>query len=158
MLLLPSSRVPSVDLATLMVDGPLPVREDVIRAAISQFGLESMVPAVHYAPSGTRLVVDTKHGKVWLDGIEITGLRPGTQPFRFVEILANRCPSSMSAYELTDALSGGRQDGDTTARQAKLAARKAIADAIARAGRQVPDDLFPTQAGSYRCTIRSHVV
>jgi hypothetical protein len=105
-------------------------------------------------------VVDTKHGKIWVDGVEITDLHQGTQPFRFVEMLARQSPAPMSSYALIDEMSGGRQDGDTAARQAKTAARKAIAKAIAtaRGGEKVSDDFFPTQAGSYRCIIRSHVV
>jgi hypothetical protein len=59
---------------------------------------------------------------------------------------------------LTNELSGARKDGDTTARQAKTAAKKHISAAMAKAGRTLDDDPFPNaQTGYYRCALLSYV-
>jgi hypothetical protein len=156
-LLVPTARADSSELARAMIE-PLPTRAEVTREAIAACGLTSAVPAVFSAPEGTRLVVDSARGKIWIDGVEIEGLRAGTHPFRLVEALAKKSPSAVSTEELTNELSGARKDGDTTARQAKTAAKKHISAAMAKAGRTLDDDPFPNaQTGYYRCALLSYV-
>lgn len=158
-LLIPTSHPDSSELAKVMLDKPLPSRDRIIRDAIAACGLTAVVPAPFSAPDGARLVVDTQRGQVWVDGIEVPGLRSGTHPFRLVEVLARRCPEAVSRDEITAALSGGRMDGDTTARQAKAAAKKSIREALAAAGRPFEEDPFPSgQTGCYRCALLSYVV
>jgi len=157
-LLVPSSRYSGSELPVVMVGRCLPSRGSVVRGIVATCALTG-VPAVFSAPEGTRLVVDTRHGQVWVDGLEISGLRPGSHPFRFVETLAKKSPAVVSMKDLTDELSGARKDGDTTARQAKLAAKKHISDAMARAGRTFDEDPFPSaQTGCYRCVLVAYVV
>lgn len=158
-LLLPISRHLGSELASVILGEPLPLRKKVVREAIAALNLESNAPAIYAAPDGARLVVDTRLGRVWIDDIEVSGLRAGTQPFRFVELLAAKCPTPVSSAELKSALSGARDDGDTATRQAKAAAKKSIRDAMAIAGRALDEDPFPSgPAGFYRCTLPVYVI
>lgn len=158
-LLIPSRPYGGSDLPTAMLETPLPSREQAVRAAVAAAGLTDAVPALLSAPDGARLVVDTVRGTVWVDGIEITGLKPDTQPFKFVEMLARRAPSPVSAWEITSTLSGARKDDTTAARQAKRNAGNIIREALARAGRSVESELFPICGkAAYRCPLVSYVV
>lgn len=155
--LIPSQSYNGSELPAVVLENPLPSREQVIRGALAATGLEAVVPAVFIAPDGARLVVDTQRGMIWVDGVEITELRPGTHPFRFIELLA-RSPVAVSRREITADLSGARDDGDTAARQAKTKACKLIREALARAGCACEEDPFPTSGrGAYRCAIASYV-
>ena len=105
-----------------------------IRTVVAAHGLGNTVPAIYTAPEGSRLVIDSRLGKAWVDEVEITDLPAGTHRFRLVEVLAKACPEAVSTEWLKRELSGARQDGDTAARQAKTAALKAIKQAMADAG------------------------
>jgi hypothetical protein len=156
-LLVPSSQIDGSELAKVMVDSALPNRSQVIRGAISACGLANVVPAIHTAPDGARLVVDTQFKKVWVDGVEIGGLVPESHPFRLIELLA-RSSTPVSTEDISAQLSPARLDGDTSARQAKLSAKQTIAKAMTAAGRTLDDDPFPTAGtGFYRCALLAHV-
>jgi hypothetical protein len=115
------------------------------------------VPAIHLAPDGASLVVDTKFKKAWVHGIEITGLQPDSHAFRFIEVMA-RNPSRFSCDQMSATLSPGRQDGTTPARQAKNQAKKIIIEAMAAAGRSLDDDPFPSAGpGHYRCALPPYI-
>jgi len=158
-LLIPTSVDTGFELARVVLGEPLPSRTSVIRGVITACALGRAVPALYTAPERARLIVDTQIGKIWVDGIEVPGLRAGTHPFTFVEALARASPRPVSMETLKMQLSGARADGDTTARQAKNTARKNIAEALSAAGRMVDDDPFPTgPAGHYRCALLTHVV
>ncbi|HEU0297899.1 MAG TPA: hypothetical protein VFR37_00550, partial [Longimicrobium sp.] len=149
----------NLDLPVAPVESPLPSRKDAIRAAIAAAGLTHVVPAEFSAPDGVTLVVDSQHGVIWFDGIKIPELKPGTHPFRFVELLARRSPDAVSKKALTADLSGARDDGDTVVRQAKFKACGLIRQALARVGRSLDGDPFPTAGvGAYRCALASYVV
>jgi hypothetical protein len=120
--------------------------------------LANAVPADLTAPEGTQLIIDRRLGKIWVDGVEILGLRAGTHPFRFVETLATRAPSPIAAEELTKILSDARKDGDTTARQAKAAANKNIREAMQSVGKAFEDPFPSVGTGYYRCSLIAHVV
>jgi len=157
-LLMPASQSDGSELAKVMLDAPVPSRRQVIRDAITVCGIADSLPAVHRAPDGARLVVDVRLKKVWVDGIEIVGLKPDTHAFRFVELLAKSRGALVSADDITAGLSVARQDGTTTARQAKNAAKKIIVDAMAVAGRTFVVDPFPSAGtGFYRCAFPSYV-
>lgn len=158
-LLLPVSVDAEVGMATAPLRGPLPSPKEVTRAVIAACGLTNKVPAVFTAPEGSRLVVDSRVSKVWIDGIEITGLRAGSHPFRLVEALARACPEGVPTDSLTKDLSGARMDGDTTARQAKTAALRAIHQSMAETGRTFEEEpIVSGPPGFYRCTLLAHVV
>lgn len=158
-LLVPADADGTSELPKVVLDGALPTLKGVRRGVIAACGLGDSMPAVHVAPDGARLVVDTRLGKVWLDGIEVTGLRAGTHPFRLVEVLARACPRPVNTDNLSSELSGARSDGDTTARQAKLAAKKAILAAMTGAGRSFEEEPFPTgHPGSYRSALPAFVL
>lgn len=158
-LLVPSQSYSASELPAAVLEDPLPSREQAIRVAIAAAGLADVVPAVFTAPDGARLVIDTRRGIVWVDGIEITDMKQGTHPFRFVERLARYSAIAVSTRDLTAELSGARDDGNTAARQAKAAARRLIREALAQAGRSCEEDFFPVSGtGAYRCAIVSYVV
>jgi hypothetical protein len=103
-------------------------------------------------------VVDTRLKKVWIDEVELSGLQPDSQAFRFVEAIA-RSQGPVSSEELSSTLSPGRLDGNTTARQAKTQAKKIITEAMGGAGRSFDEDPFPSAGpGSYRCAFPAYVV
>jgi hypothetical protein len=157
-LLIPSSQSEGSELANVRLESALPTRSGLIRDAIYACGLTASVPAIHIAPDGARLVVDTLLGKVWLDSVEIGCLPPGSQPFQMIELLARSSPVCVSADDIVARISPGRQDGNTAARQAKGAAKRIIAQAMTAAGRTFDEDPFPSAGGGfYRCVLPAYV-
>ena len=84
--------------------------------------------------------------------IEIAGLKPETQAFRFVEILAKSGSTPVSKNDLAVQLSPGREDGDQAARSAKTAANKLIKVALETKGLDF-EDPFRSENGRYRLTV-----
>jgi hypothetical protein len=158
-LLLPVSVDAEAGMPTAPLRESLPSSKEVTRAVIAASGLTNKVPAVFTAPEGSRLVVDSRINKIWIDGVEITGLRAGSHPFRLIDALARACPEGVPMDVLAKELSGARMDGDTTARQAKAATLKAIHQALADAGRSLDEEpIVSGPPGFYRCTLPVHVV
>ena len=156
-LLMPTGQPDSSELAKVVLDRPIPKRLQVVRDAVAACGLTESVSAVFTAPDLARLVVDSKSGSVWIDGVQIDGFTLGTQPFRFVEMVARQCPTVVPTNALVKELSEGRQDGDTVVRHAKLAANKLIRAAMKTANCACSDP-FPSAGGGYRCALQSYVV
>lgn len=155
-LLVPPSQSAPSDLAKVILESPIPELHQVIRNAIQVCGFAN-VTAIHSAPDGARLVVDTICKKVWIDGVEIGGLQADSHAFKLIELMA-RASMPVSHDEITANLSAGRQDENTVARQAKTAARKTIREAMTAAGRTFDDDPFPSAGtGFYRCTLPAYV-
>lgn len=155
-ILFPAPQADSCELASVMLESALPTSRWLIRQAVYACGLDGSVPAVHVAPDGARLVVDTRIGKVWVDGVEIGGLPTDSHAFQLIELLARRSP--MSAEDVVAKISPGRQDGTTAARQAKSNAKQMIVEAMAAAGRTFDEDPFPSAGrGLYRCAFPSFV-
>jgi hypothetical protein len=155
--LIPACETYDSELAKVIIDSALPTERELKRCAINSCGLADSVPAIHAAPDGARLVVDTKFSRIWIDDIEIVGLQPDSHPFRFIEIMA-RSSVRVSSEEMSTKLSPGRQDGNTSARQAKNQVKKTITAAMAAAGRSFDEDPFPSAgSGHYRCAFPSHV-
>jgi hypothetical protein len=157
-LLVPQGRQSGSDLATAELARPLSSRRALERALVFACELQGKVPAIHYAREGTRLVVDTVHGAIWVDGVKIDGLKSDTQPFKFVELLARASPAALSSADLSKKLSPHREDETTAARHAKRDAKKAITAALVSAGREPIDDPFPSGACTYRCALPADVV
>jgi hypothetical protein len=155
-LLLPKGMTASTGLMDILLDRPLPDRHRVVQDIIASGGLTEQAPALLLAPKNARLVVDTRHGKVWFDGFEIADLTPGTHPFRFVEIMARNSPGTVNTHDLTAQLSSGRTDGDQTARSAKASAKKIIEAALKAHGRSF-EDPFKPEKGCFRLTVPAHV-
>ncbi|HTU34518.1 MAG TPA: hypothetical protein VMF66_12015 [Candidatus Acidoferrum sp.] len=155
--LLPSPLSEASDLTQVTLEKVIPTQRGVIRDALCACGLADHVPAIHVAPDGARLIVDTKLGRIWVDGVEIGGLQPTSHPFKFITLMA-RGSAPVSRDEIVKELSSGRQDEDVAARQAKTAANKAIAKAMTAAGRSFDPDFFPAAGtGFYRCTLPAYV-
>lgn len=155
-ILLPSPHADGCELASVAIESPLPTRRSSIRQAVFQCGLDGCVPAIHIAPEEARLVVDTKIGKVWVDGVEIVGLQTDSHAFQLIELLAQKSP--VSADEVIAKISPGRQDDTTAARQAKSQAKQAIVTAMAAVGRTFDEDPFPTAGRKlYRCAFAPFV-
>jgi hypothetical protein len=156
-LLIPSSQTDSSELAKVVLESAMPIRHRLIREAIKACGLANLIPAIHSAPEGARLVVDTRIGKVWVDDVEIRDLVPDSQPFRLIELMARRS-TPVSLDEIVKEISPGRQDDDTVARQAKSSAKKLISKAMAAVGRDFDEDPFPSAGrGFYRCVLPAYV-
>lgn len=151
-LLLPTGLDSSTGLAEVLLDGPLPdlprLRSDIIKVA----NLSEQVAALSLAPPNARLVVDSLQGRIWFDGVEVTGLKTGTQPFRFVETLAKISPGKINKHDLAKQLSDGRADGDQCARSARTAANKSIRAAVKAQGRSF-EDPFKSEAGCFRLAV-----
>jgi hypothetical protein len=157
-LLSPSTQRASVDVPVAPLEYPLPTREQALRAGIAAAGLQHAVPALFSAPDGVRLVVDRTRGTVWIDGCPISGLKPGTHPFRFVTLLAEAMGRPVESHAIKAELSDARRDDDTATRQAKTKANQAIREAMAAAGHAFDGDPFPTcGTGLYRCALPSFV-
>ena len=155
-ILFPPTQSVGSDLASVTLESALPKRQWLIRQAVFACGLDGCVPAIHTAPEGARLIVDTRIGKVWVDGVEITGIPADSHAFHLIELLARRSP--LSTEEVVAKISPGRQDGNTAARQAKSHAKKMIIEAMASAGRSFDEDPFPSVGkGLYRCALLSFV-
>lgn len=136
----------------------LPSRSALIRAVVSAAGLESDVDAHYLAGDGVRLVVDAANERAWIDGIEILDLRPGTQPFELVVLLARQAGRCMRTTEITRRLNRSRTDDTTAARKAKSQALKAVNRALTDAGLEPVGDIFADgRSGRYRCTIPAWV-
>ena len=157
LLLMPSARATS-ELAHIPLPTAIPQRQAVIRDAVAACGLGDQVPAIYTAPERARLVVDTRFGKIWVDGVPIDDLRAETHPFRFVELVAKRSPSPISSDDIATALSEAREDGNQPARTAKNKANRIITSSMARAGRAFTGDPFPSgPPGHYRCVLPAYV-
>jgi hypothetical protein len=157
-LLIPACETYKSELASVPLDFALPTKKDVIRGAITACSLDESTPAIYCCPDDARLVVDTRLKKIWIDQVEITGLQPDLQPFRFVEAMA-RSQGPVSSEQLSSTLSPGRLDGSTPARQAKNQVKKIITEAMSGVGRSFDEDPFPSAGqGSYRCAFPTYVV
>jgi hypothetical protein len=156
-LLIPACETYDSELAKVIIDSALPTERELTRCAINICGLADSVAAIHAAPDGARLVVDTKFSRIWIDNVEIVGLQPDSHSFRFIEIMA-RSSGRVSSEDMSTNLSPGRQDGNTSARQAKNQVKKTITAAMAAAGHSFDEDPFPSAgSGHYRCAFLSHV-
>jgi len=154
-LLLPQGIKDATGIIEILLDKALPNRQRILKDIIIKANLEGQVPALLTAPKNARLVVDARLGKIWFDRVEITELKPGTQAFQFVMILAEKCPVTVNKYDLSAQLSAGRTDGDQTARTAKMAANKVIKAALEENGLSY-EDSFRSENGSYRLTVPAH--
>ena len=154
-LLLPRGMETSTGLTEVLLDKPLPDRHRVISDIIASANLTQQVPALLLAPQNARLVVDRRLGKIWFDRVEIADLTLGTHAYRFVEILARNFPDSVNKQDLVAELSGGRTDGDQTARSAKTRANKSIRAALESLDRTF-EDPFKSEDGCYRLTVLAY--
>lgn len=136
----------------ILLDKALPDRERVVRDIIAASNLVGQVSALLTAPPNARLIVDVRHRKIWFDRIEIAELKPETQAFRFVEIMAKSASTPVSKHDLAEQLSPGREDGDQAARSAKTAANKLIKAALEVNSLDF-DDPFKSESGFYRLTV-----
>jgi len=155
-LVLPTASDSSTGLAEVLLEGPLPDLPRLGRDVITVTGRSDQVPALVLAPPNARLVVDSRQGRIWFDRVEVTGLKAGTHPFRFVEILAQISPGTIDKHDLSNRLSHGRTDGDQGARSAKAMANKSIRAAVEGQGRCF-EDPFKSEAGSFRLTVPAFI-
>lgn len=155
--LVPQGRTTGSELAEAELECAVPSKAEVERRLVLASGLKDQLPAIHHAPAGSRLVVDTQRGTVWVDSVIVDGLKDDTQPFNFVLELARACPYGIPSAELSQRIASGRDDETTAARQAKRVAKKAIAEALANAGKEPLEDPFPNLSKSYRCTLPTYV-
>ncbi|MCG3145046.1 MAG: hypothetical protein HONDAALG_02587 [Gammaproteobacteria bacterium] len=156
-LLLPKGIKDSTGITEILLDKALPDCQRVVRDIIAASNLVGQVSALLTAPRNARLIVDARLGKIWFDGIEIAELKPETQAFRFVEILAKSASTPINKHDLAEQLSPGREDGDQAARSAKTAANKLIKAALETKGLGF-EDPFRSENGRYRLTVPAWLV
>jgi hypothetical protein len=158
-LLFPSPNANGAELAHVTLESALPSKQGLIHQAVCACGIDASVPALHTAPEGARLVVDTRLAKVWVDGVEIKGLSNDSQPYKFLVLMA-KSSTPVSRDDIVNLISPGRQkqDEDTAARQAKSRARELITESMATLGQSFDEDPFPAAGrGHYRCAVLSYV-
>ena len=158
-LLLPARGLGTTRLPEVPLTRALPDRASILRAIIAATRTQQQVPAVFYAPSRARLVVDRQLGAIWVDGVPITSLRCDTYAFAFVVAVAEAQGAALPRYDLGIRLAPSAGDPDGLARKQKLSAKHAIIDALADAGRQLDvGDPFPSgPAKHYRCALQPFV-
>ena len=160
LLLMPASQRNESGLATVMLSAAIPSKQQVIRDGTAACGFADQLPAIVRAPESAELVVDTRLKKVWVYGNVVQQLSPDSQLFQFVEMLAGSNAVRVSSDAITQVLSAGRfqTDGTTTARQAKMRAKKLIVQALKTADAPDTSDPFPSAgAGFYRCRLQCYV-
>lgn len=115
----------------------LPPHHDTLRSIILALHLEDQVEALLIARPGTRLVMDRKLRRAWLDRTEIVMLKD--QPFDFVLHIVDAAAQGrvLETAELDAKLSGR----EAAARQARPRAIEAIRKSFELAGRDPPADL-----------------
>jgi len=89
---------------------------------IKRLGVESQFNPPDYMSQ--RLIIDTRKGEVWLDGV-LTTLKPETHGFTFVRRLASTPGQVVKNRELEKAISSNRSDGETPKK-----ARSQFADSV----------------------------
>lgn len=154
-LLLPKGMKDATGITEILLDKALPDRQRVVKDIITLANLENQVPVLLTAPPNARLVVDTRLGIIWFDGIEITGLKPRTHPFRFIQILAQNAPATINKHEVAAQLSASRTDGDQTTRTAKMTAKRLIKAALEAKG-LIFEDPFRSENGFYRLVVPAY--
>ena len=159
-LLIPATQAEECELATVILSSAIPSKHQIVREGATAYGFADRLPAISWAPESSELVVDKRLKKVWVCRNEVQQLSPDSQIFKFVEMLAGSNGAPVSVDAITQALSAARlqTDGTTTARQAKMRAKKLIVQALEVAGAADTSDPFPVAgAGSYRCRLRGFV-
>ena len=160
LVLIPSSQSDPSGLATVVLSGPIPSKQQVVRDGAKACGFADELPAIHRAPDNIELVVDKRLKTVWVCGNEVHDFTPDSQQFQFVEMLAAANGAPVSLDQITQAISAGRlgADGTTAARQAKTRAKRIVVQALTACAGDNSSDPFPSAGrGYYRCTLRSFV-
>jgi hypothetical protein len=150
-LLLPNGLRKSTGVIEVLIAKPLPDPEHVLRDIVVAANLEDKVPARFLAPPKARLIVDMRSQKIWFDKVEIEDLKPGTHAFRFVQIMASSDKGVVDKYTLAEQLSAKRDDGDQSARSAKMRATKILKAAVEAMGQSF-EDPFKSENGSLKWT------
>ena len=138
----------------------IPSKHQIVREGATVCGFADQLPAICRTPESSELVVDKRLRKVWVCRNEVQQISPDSQIFKFVEMLAGSNGAPVSFDAITQALSAARlqTDGTTTARQAKMRAKKLIVQALEVAGAADTSDPFPLAGtGCYRCRLRGFV-
>lgn len=157
LVLFPSTKADGGELSCLKLETPLPTKALVLRKGAFACGIANLIPAIHIAPDAARLVVDTRFGKIWVNGVELVDLPQDSHAFRFMALMA-RSKEPVSHDAIVQELSQYRQDLDAVARQAKNKARQIISKSLAAAGKSFGDDPFPSAGkGCYRCALTPYV-
>ena len=120
-------------------------------------GVADAVDVWARAPQGTRLAVDKKTGRVWLDGVELVALAESTRVL--LRVLAAAGGKPVSGGECDRKLSGARS-GTGAAKKAKARFAGAVEKSFALAGKTAPADVERILEGTrmgYRVTVPAWV-
>jgi len=130
-----------------------PVLAGVARA----IGVTAALDAWVRAPKGTRLAVDKKSGRAWLDGVELVALAESSRALVRVLVAAGGKPVTGGACDRK--LSGARE-GTGAAKKAKLRFVAGVKKSFALVGKEAPRDLERVIEGTrlgYRVTVSAWI-
>ena len=125
----------------------------ILAAAARAIGVSATLDAWARAPKGTRLAVEKKSGRVWLDGVELVALSESGQTLVRICVSAGGRP--VSGAECDRKISGAR-GGAGAAKKAKERFASAVKKSFALAGKVAPDDVTRIIEGTrlgYRVTV-----
>ena len=125
----------------------------ILAAVAKAIGVAGALEAWARAPKGTRLVVDKKTGRVWLDGVELVALAESARVLVRVLVAAGGKP--VAGGECDRKLSGARQ-GSGAAKKAKGRFASGVKKSFALAGKAAPRDVERIIEGTrmgYRVTV-----
>jgi hypothetical protein len=129
----------------------------ILAAAARAIGVLGTLDAWARAPKGTRLAVDRKSGRAWLDGVELVELAESARVLARVLVAAGGKP--VAGAECDRKLSGARGGGGA-AKKAKARFAGGVSKSFALAGREPPEDVDRIVAGTrsgYRVTVPSWI-
>ena len=135
-LLVPKCCSCSVNLPNVPCALPAGPYDSLMTGIVRALGWEKDIEPHLHLPDD--LIIDCGRGRAWLKGVELTDLKPGTHPFKFLELLAKRPGHIVPKLSINEALSVARSD-DEVAKKAKLALVKAFKESLSAGCSKLPD-------------------
>jgi hypothetical protein len=157
-LLVPHDCTCAVDLPTVPCRLPIGPYETLMGRIVKEVGLEDSISPELWAHED--LILDCNRATAWFRGVELTGLKSDTQPFRFAVEVAMAQGSIVTKQVLNAALSPSRDD-EEAAKKAKLAFTKAVKASFVAAGRPWPTEtvaIFGARGGGYALNTTARVL
>jgi hypothetical protein len=125
----------------------------ILAEAARAIGVAATLEAWARAPKGTRIAVDKKSGRAWLDGVELVALAESVRTL--VRVLVAAAGKPVPGGECDRKLSGAR-GGAGAAKKAKSRFASGVKKSFALAGKKAPEDVERLVEGTrmgYRVTV-----
>jgi hypothetical protein len=133
--IVPQGRRAELDIAEVALADWAPPFDGLLASIVRALGIGDALGPLALAPPGTRLVIDAKNLRAWLDGVEMTRLRE--RHVRLLLVLAKR-GAPVPSKEADDEVSPG---ADGAARDAKRELPELFAASFKDAKKKGPRDL-----------------